>query len=282
MKSVLSFIALLLIIWSPAQAFEDLVVLEDRIDIDRDDITVRLKIDGASVVVGKGDYKAACYFRVSYAKERCEANVRFDEERSELRIEVDIENISFFKNNSDGDYAGVYLGLPRDKKVHLYADVKAGEIDFELGDLNIRNFQLDNWAGEVTVGFDEPNRSRMELFDVSVRMGEMTLQTLGNARFEQADINGGVGELVVDFTGLRIERAMARIDLDVGETNLVLPSDIGIKLKVSKFLFLSSIDYPDWFRKRGTYFYSKNYTESEDSLYLIISSGIGELNIDMR
>lgn len=263
-------------------AFADTVVLQDKIKIEKEDFVVKLKIDGAAVTVRRGDYQSACYFRVTYAKDRCQADVRFDEVRSELRIELDIENLSFFKDNADRDYAEILLHLPRKTHIHLYADIKAGESAFDLGDVHLKNFQLDNWAGEVVVNFDQPNHTCLELFDVSVRMGELKLNKLGNARFEQADINGGVGELLVDFTGEPMERTMARIDLDVGETDLILPRNIGIKLRVSKFLFLSNIDYPDWFNKRGKYFYSKNYSETEHSLYLIISSGVGELNIDLE
>jgi hypothetical protein len=216
---------------------------------------------------------------MEYPEERCRGDVRYHDVSNSLEVEVDFEGWKFWKDD-ERSHARVIVELPYEPEIDLTAKIKAGEVDLELGDLSLRNFELVNWAGEVKVDFDRPNRVEMESFDVNLKVGESKLIGLGNARFEQGDINGGVGEMMVDFTGESIERCMARIDLDIGETRVVLPQQAGVKLRVSKFL--SQIEYPDWFEKRGRYLYSENYDDVDKSLYLMISAGIGELDIKVE
>ena len=101
---------------------------------------------------------------------------------------------------------------------------------------------------------------------------------LGNAHCADVNINSGIGELTVDFCGQFADETLADIDLDLGETTIILPEATPIKMRVSHATFFSSVDYPNQFRKEGRYFYSKEYQKEHNALDLRISSGIGELN----
>lgn len=242
---------------------------------------VKLNIDGGEVEIVRGNNGHECHVYMKYPEEKCTGDVRFNKKRSRLDVELNFKNWSFWKKehgNNSFD-ASVTVELPNNVDIDLVSKIKAGEINLSLGDMKIRNFELVNWAGDVTVDFDQPNRIAMNEFDVDIKVGEAKLINLGNANFEEADINGGIGEMQIDFNGNKIERSMARIDLDVGETTIDIPDQVGVKIKVSKFLFLSNVEYPHWFDRRGKYYYSKNYDESDKSLYLVISQGIGQLKI---
>ncbi len=250
--------------------------IEDTYTIKSEKLSIDIEVDGGTIQVVPSNDRRDCRVLVSYMKNKTDVDLRFNQERGQLDISIDSDNWDF----NDGDKAPkVILELPNGPELSLEAHLKAGEADFEIGDLNIADFQLRHWAGETRVNFQQPNRMKMRTFDINVKVGEVELLNLGNALFEEADINSGIGELTVDFNGEHVESAMARIDLDIGETTLILPESIGTKLKVSKFLFLSQIDYPNWFEKRGSYYYSDNYEDAAKSLYLMISTGIGELDI---
>ena len=138
---------------------------------------------------------------------------------------------------------------------------------------------MKSWAGETRLDFDRENRTELTTFDVNCKVGRVSLMHLGNARFQEADLTGSVGEMTVDFTGEKIKRAMARLDCKLGTTLVVVPEEVAVKIKVDKFLFLSGVDYPSWFEQRGNYYYSKNYDDKDESLYLIASTGIGEFKV---
>lgn len=82
----------------------------------------------------------------------------------------------------------------------------------------------------------------------------------------------------VDFSGLT-EDATADVDLDIGATDIFIPDNIGVKLSVHKFLFLSQVDIPHSLRKKGSYYISENYQDDEKSVVLKVKPGIGDLRI---
>jgi hypothetical protein len=245
-------------------------------------LTVEIDVDGGQVQVRRNESSIDCHVWLEYNPEKCTADVQFNERTNELEISVDQENWSIVNKGGDEKFVKVIVELPLKPETDLDADIKAGEITMQLGGIHLRNFQLRNLAGEVNVDFDQPNKSELETLDINCKVGELTLSHLGNANFSEADINGGIGEVKIDFLGAKLRRAMVHIDLDIGETRITLPKDVGVKMKVSKFLFLSNVSYPDWFDKKGKYYFSKNYRETKESLYLTISSGIGELGIEVE
>ncbi|NIA31244.1 MAG: hypothetical protein GWP06_15210 [Actinobacteria bacterium] len=264
-----------------AFAQQSMVKYEETFNVRGKSFEVNLDIDGGQVEIVRGDHGHECRVSMEYTKEKCNGDVRFNKKRNRLDVELKFRNWSFWKkeHGENSFNARILVELPNNVSIDLNSRIKAGEIDLTLGGMKIRNFELKNWAGNVTVDFDEPNRIAMNEFDVDIKVGNVKLLNLGNANFEEADINGGIGEMQIDFNGNKIKRSMARIDLDVGETTIDIPDQIGVKIKVSKFSFLSNVDYPHWFNRRGKYYYSKNYDESDKSLYLVISQGIGQLKI---
>lgn len=84
----------------------------------------------------------------------------------------------------------------------------------------------------------------------------------------------------VDFRGNLLPVSRASVDLDLGETKLILPDDAGVKLSVSKLLFMSSVDLPYNYKKSGKYYYSKNFESASNQLLVKVSPGLGQLTVD--
>lgn len=272
------FFTIVILLFLAFQVDARMVEKEDSFRIDGDELSIELEVDGGQVQVLPSGSKRECLITMRYPREKCDVSIRYNEKRGQLDIVIDND---WDMDNDHGETSPqIILELPYGPEISLSSHIKAGELDFELGDLSIVDYELRNWAGETRVQFSEPNRIVMRTFDVNVKVGEVKLVSLGNALFEEADINSGIGELSIDFSGKGLERSMARIDLDIGETRITVPDNIGTKLKVSKF-FLSEVNYPSWFDKRGSYYYSENYDDSRKTLYLMISTGIGELDINV-
>lgn len=262
-------------------AGDRLVELEKSYEIDSKQIRVNLDIDGAELDVSKSRDPNVCYVHFEYPEDRCEVEAKFNKTREYLEIFIDHQWLSG-KDKGEHDVTRIRLELPENPEISLTAEIKAGEIDFDLGGLRIHDFELRNWAGEVSVNFEEPNRIKMENFFVNVKVGELRLQNLGNTNCADIEINGGIGALSVDFQGATLDHCRATVDLDIGETTVTLPKESGVRMKVSKFLFLSEIDYPEWFSREGSYYYSENYDESRENLQLMVSTGIGEFRVRVK
>ncbi|MCD6166808.1 hypothetical protein B5M50_01350 [candidate division KSB1 bacterium 4484_219] len=247
-------------------------------------LEIKLNIDVGEIVLKPTTESRKLTLDFTYSVDRFEVESNFNAERNRLQVYFDMKD--WFKGNTDGDgnEGRAEIQLPTDVEIELRSRVKAGEIHYELGGLRLRYFYFKVWAGEVTVRFEKCNPVKLEDMEFDVKIGEVRLEKLGNARFQEAVINGGIGEMWVDLTGDCVPEFLQRVDLDldIGETKLILPRDRAIKLQVSKFLFMSEIVIPDEFYHHGKYYYSPSYEKSENPLNLKLSPGLGSLDIRLR
>ncbi len=120
----------------------------------------------------------------------------------------------------------------------------------------------------------------MDCLKIYTKFGETRIKNLGNARFREADIDGGIGELHVDFHGEAPMSGSVEVDIDIGSTYLVLPEQLGIKLDVSGFPILTEIVVPSMLRRHGRSYYSRDYERALASFDVRISQGIGEVIVE--
>ncbi|MFQ5864440.1 MAG: LiaF domain-containing protein [bacterium] len=239
---------------------------------------VKVDIDAAEVKITRCPREHEAWITIHYTEDEFRVYADFNEKRS--RLEVEFDKKGWMDSDNDDLEAIFVLELPFGVDIDLEVKTKAGEVELDLGGLAIVDFDLKTWAGEVLVEFSEPNKTEMNYLEINTKVGETELLKLGNARFRHADINGGIGEMTIDFAGKLLTKVQASVDVDIGETHIILPEDLGVKLSVSEFLFLSNINLPNRFRKSGRYYYSENYDDAKNQFTLKVSPGLGELSID--
>ena len=218
---------------------------------------------------------------INYSPDKMDVDADFDPVSNHLYVSVDVEKwTKGFSNDEDSGECTVYfpLGIPID----LNSSCKAGEINFDLGGLSLENVDLHLAAGTVRVRFRKPNPIQMSDLSIDGKIGELDLEKLGNSGFQTADISAGIGELSIDLSGSKqIDfRQDVNVDVKIGETNLTLPENRPIKLRINKFLFLSQSDIPEEFERHGSYYTHGNVKNAKNLIYLRISPGLGTLNID--
>jgi hypothetical protein len=242
------------------------------------DFRLRLDVDAGEVRVSRGQSENELRVHLLYTKKEFRHAFRFNERDNFLEIRFDKDG--WIGHKGDRLAAELEIELPRDATMRIDCKIKAGEVNMQLGGLRLADFALSVTAGEVNIDFDQPNRVEMEALTLNTKIGDSKFRQLGNARFRDADIDGGIGAMTIDFSGAMLAEAVARVDLDIGETVVILPQDTGTKLAVSKFLFLSQIDLPFSLHKEGRYYYTENYRDADRGFQLRVSSGIGELRVE--
>jgi hypothetical protein len=242
------------------------------------DFRLRLDVDAGEVRMSRGQSEDELRVHLVYSKKEFRHAFRFNEQDNFLEIRFDKEG--WFDHKKDRLKAELEIELPRDATMRADCKIKAGEVDMQLGGLRLADFAMSVTAGSVNIDFDQPNRVEMESLTLNTKIGESKFRRLGNARFRDADLNGGIGEMTIDFSGAMLAEAVARVDLDIGETVIVLPQDTATKLAVSKFLFLSQVDLPFSLHKEGRYYYTEDYRDADRGFQLRVSSGIGELRVE--
>lgn len=173
------------------------------------------------------------------------------------------------------DYARVSLtpSVPMD----LDLEFGAGRADVELGGLSLRSLELSTGASETRLSFSRPNRVAAKAVRISAGAASVEVMSLGNARAESFQFEGGLGEATLDFTGTWTRSARATIHMGVGSVRLRLPRGLGVR--VEKDSFLASFDAPGMV-KRGNAWFSRDYEAAPHKLEIAIDAAIGSIRID--
>ena len=245
-------------------------------------LEVILDIDAGELIVERGNDPREGEVRIRYAEDEYSERVSFREENNRLKLEMKKRRWASY-SDKDNDFAEIIVTLPYDVDILFDSRIKAGEVQMDMGGMRLKEFSLNNWAGEVEIRFSEPNRIPMEYFDVNAKVGELRIVELGNARFRSADINGGIGEIDIDFTGDLEPDSRAKVDLDIGEASILLPRAFGVRMSIGGgFSFLSHKDIDHDFVKRGSVYYNDNYDLAGDKFSLRVTPGLGELRVDVE
>jgi hypothetical protein len=229
---------------------------------------------------GKEDNKGSVY--VEYDFELYDYDYYFDDEYNEMFVTLKKESIweGVDRYDSSRDAAYIDLILPVKSPTNLDVQFKGGEIMMDLGGIPLKNFILDSWAGETNISFDDKNPEKMEYMKIDVNIGEVVLESLGNANFDEGYIDGGIGELKIDLTG-DYEKGDHNllIDMDIGGAEVMLPRDVGVKIHVSKLPLVSVLDMDRKLQKSGKYYYSDNYDDADTRLLIQMNMGMGECKV---
>ena len=153
----------------------------------------------------------------------------------------------------------------------------ATETEVELGGLSISNLAVKTGASRAVIRFSQPNGTRCGLAAISAGAAEVSLLGLGNSRCDEIEFEGGVGKVLLDFSGAWSSSSQVEIKMAVGELTLRLPRKVGVRLRMDKFL--SSFE-PAGLVRRDDAFVSQNYDRAARRLDLEITTAVGGVGVE--
>ena len=153
----------------------------------------------------------------------------------------------------------------------------AASADVELGGLRVTNLQMKTGASRTVVRFSRPNSARCNLAAISAGAAEVSVLGLGNSRCDEIEFEGGVGRVLLDFTGAWTSSSRVEVKMAMGELTLRLPHKVGLRIAMDKFL--SSFE-PAGLVRRGNSFESPNYGSTPRHLDLDLTTAMGGVNVE--
>lgn len=207
-------------------------------------------------------------------------NVRYD--ANAFRPRVDYANnrlrVSVEGHEVKGKVKSNQLDLKLAPDVPLDIELKFGaaEANLELGGLRIRKGEISTGASKTTLRVSRPNEETCERFALHVGAASFHAFGLGNLNAKQLTVEGGVGEIILDFTGSWRSDMNTRVQMGLGSLTLRVPRGLG--MRVQKRGFLASFDSQGLI-KRGDSFYSENWDRAEHKLMLEIEAALGSIKV---
>lgn len=190
------------------------------------------------------------------------------------RLAVGIEG----RSGSGRNMRSGELDLRLTPRVPLDLDLKFGAADatLDLAGLQVRRLDVQTGASRTQLNVGALNPVTCESATVHVGAARFEAVGLGNLNAENLMVRGGVGEVVLDFTGAW-QRAMdARVEMGLGSLTLRLPE--GLPVRITRTGRLSSFD-SEGLTKRGEHYYSGNWTDQGPNLTLRLESALGSVRV---
>jgi hypothetical protein len=168
------------------------------------------------------------------------------------------------------------LSLNPDIPLSLTLELGAVESDVELGGLALRSLTYRTGASESSVRFSRPNPVACDQLTMEAGAAQLNVSDIANANCRRVRFQGGVGEVTLDFSGEWRQSLDADIDVSIGSLNLRLPRDVGVTIRLNRFL--ASFESAG-FVKRGRNYYSPNYESARYRLTLDVNATIGGVDV---
>ena len=210
--------------------------------------------------------------------------LRYDEERFEPRADYDrgrltlgVEQIGrSFRMGRDGSGGELDLQLARGVPMRLDLEFGAVRADIDLGGLSLLDLDLSTGASESTVDISEPNPLSIRTASFAVGAADFEVRNLGNLNAERIEVDAGVGEVTLWFTGEWKQDTRASIDMGLGSLELHFPEGLGVR--IHKDSFLTSFD-SQGLVKRGDSYYSLNWEEAERTVSIDLDAAFGSVSV---
>ncbi len=192
------------------------------------------------------------------------------------RLEVGVEGRGRgvkLRNTAAGN---MDLALSRDVPMELDLDFGAVEAKLELGGLRISRLDIETGASDTELLFSDPNPVRCERLEISMGAAALSADGLGNANCERVKVEGGVGDLTLDFGGVWLDHMHADITIALGSVTIYVPENVGVRVEKDTFL----TDFSgSGFWKSGDARYSDNWDDAERRLTVDLEGAFGSFTV---
>ncbi len=191
-------------------------------------------------------------------------------------LEVGVEGTGHgvrLKNHRGGE---MKLGLSPDIPLDLNLDFGAVEANLDLGGLRVQAVDIETGASDTELVFSRPNPIDCTTLSISVGAAAFSAVGLANSRCQNLDVEGGVGDVKLDFTGDWDRDMAADVTLALGSMTLVVPEDIGVQ--VEKDTFLTGFDSNGFTKLNGMY-RSQNWEVARRHLVVKLEGAFGSVDV---
>lgn len=172
------------------------------------------------------------------------------------------------------------LELSRSVPTDLSMKIGAAESTLRLGGVPLTSVSLETGASETEMSFDRPNPERMDRLEIEAGAASLRTRELGNAHFGELTVEGGVGDLRLDFTGQWTRDASATVEVGLGSLRLIFPEELGVRIRRESFL--ASFEVPANFERTDSGYRSGNWSSAEHRLTLDLSAALGSVRVSVR
>jgi hypothetical protein len=241
-------------------------------------LTVKIDLGGGTIDLGKNDTGDILDAEMECDPEEVDIDYHRSGDRGKLYLGREPEH-----GHVDWDTEDNYFRLEFTDRIPIDFDMDIGacEAEFDFTGLKINSLTLDLGASSTQIAFKKPSPERISKVSIDVGASELEIKGLGNANFDKLSFDGGLGDFTLDFSGELKHKADVEIDVGMGSLTILLPENIGVRIrKEGSFLSSFSIDEDEFEEVESDVYESENFGKTEGELIFDIEVGLGSVEIE--
>lgn len=196
-------------------------------------------------------------------------------EELDVQLNMGVGELTVFKGSDNWVEGSVETNVKELEPIVTYADKnKKGVVVIEQqNNQDIRIGKIKNkWDMELSE--DIP-------MDLSVMTGAASAKLdLKGLQLNKLDVETGVGQLHIDLAGDWKKGFKTNIETGVGAATIILPSDVGVKIKYEKGL--GSISADGLILKEEGVYMNEAYENSDVIIEIVVEIGVGEVTFELN
>ncbi len=236
-------------------------------------VEVNVEYAAGRVSVGPAESGVLYHMQIEYDEEVFRPFAEYENNSLRIGAETLGRRVRFGRDRTHGE---MVLALSRDVPMDLSMDFGAVHAEIDLGGIPLTRLDIEAGASQSLIDISEPNPESMSRANMDVGAAEFTVLNLGNLNAERIDIDAGVGDIELGFTGDWRQNAEVSVDMGLGSLVLRFPRGLGVRLE--KDTFLTSFDSQELV-KRGDAYYSLDYDDAEYQITVNIDAAFGGIRV---
>ena len=240
---------------------------------DEQSVDVDVRYGAGRLSVGPAEPGVLYHMQIEYDEDVFEPLAEYRGSRLRIGVESLGRRIRLRRDATAGE---MELALSRDVAMDLNMDFGAVRADIDLGGIRLTRLEINTGASQTAIDISEPNPETMSRASMDVGAAEFTVRNLGNLNTQVIEIDAGIGDIDLGFTG--DWRQNARVSVDMGLGSLVLRFPRGLGVRLVKDTFLTSLD-SEGLVKRGDTYYSLDYDDAEYQITVDVDAAFGIIRV---
>lgn len=233
-------------------------------------LAVELEYGAGKLTVAPGSAEQLYQARMRYDASAFEPVTSY----TDGRLQIGVEDAQIRGRKLEA--GSLDLQLSPDVDLDLELAFGAAEADIELGGLRIEQLEISTGASRTALAFSQPNPIAANSLVLQVGAAQFTVKGLGNANARQLSVEGGVGDIDLDFTGALSNDMSVTVEMGLGHLTLRLPRGVGVRIE--KDGLLASVE-GEGLTQRDNVYYSADYENAERRLQFDIDAAFNAIDI---
>ncbi len=240
-------------------------------------LTATVEFGGGTLNVGAGDPGSLYSMQLAYDAQRFQPVSEWSSSRGTVTLGLADRDGGGISMNAGSrkQTADVQFSPQADLDLSLKMGAVQSVVDF--GGLRLSSLVLETGASTVEVRFSKPNAVRCTAAVFRAGAAELNVTGLGNSRCDKVTYEGGVGSVLLDFTGAWAGNTELEATQAMGGLTLRIPRTVGVAITTEQFL---ASFQPAGFTRQGNHYTSANYATARRHLDVTLTTSLGGVTVE--